>query len=202
MFSWWYIKCLLVQPLFGASGSLCSMIVAYPGCSPISTETWTFYCNFVIAVKFLELCWFFLPSPISTKFMEHQRHTWPEHWSHCYSVCYIFSFPRLSFWCLWRRTGLLGIFINMVAVDRLYYFKSITKTYLYNFDPIKPHFYIVKLGFTGEYIIFLISAKKHRLWILVRTASARRSNEYPQSMFWTGIWKISEFLSKNFEFLW
>ena len=29
---------------------------------------------------------------------------------------------------------------------------------------LKPHFYIVKLGFTGVYIIFLISAKKHRLW--------------------------------------
>ena len=47
---------------------------------------------------------------------------------------------------------------------------------LYNFDPFKPHFYIVKLGFTGVYIIFLISAQKHtiRLWVLVRTASARR----------------------------
>ena len=52
--------------------------------------------------------------------------------------------------------------------------KFITKTYLYNFDPLKPHFYIVKLGFTGVYIIFLISAQKHRLWVLVRTASARR----------------------------
>ena len=30
----------------------------------------------------------------------------------------------------------------------------IMKTYLYNFDPLKPHFYIVKLGFTGVYIIF------------------------------------------------
>ena len=35
----------------------------------------------------------------------------------------------------------------------------ITKTCLYNFDPIKPHFYIVKLGFTGVYIICLISAE-------------------------------------------
>ena len=26
---------------------------------------------------------------------------------------------------------------------------DITKTRLYNFDPLKPHFYIVKLGFTG-----------------------------------------------------
>ena len=54
--------------------------------------------------------------------------------------------------------------------------KHITKTYLYNFHPLKPHFYIVKLGFTGVhlYITFLISAQKHRLWVLVRTASARR----------------------------
>ena len=32
----------------------------------------------------------------------------------------------------------------------------ITKKCLCNFDPLKPHFYIVKLGFTGVYIIFLI----------------------------------------------
>ena len=35
---------------------------------------------------------------------------------------------------------------------------SITKACLYNFDPLKPHFYIVNLGFTRVYIIFLISA--------------------------------------------
>ena len=35
----------------------------------------------------------------------------------------------------------------------------ITKTRLYNFDPLKPRFCIVKLGFTGVYIIFLISAQ-------------------------------------------
>ena len=40
---------------------------------------------------------------------------------------------------------------------------KITKTRLYSFDPLKPHFYVVKLGFTGVYIIFLISAQKHRL---------------------------------------
>ena len=38
---------------------------------------------------------------------------------------------------------------------------------------IKLRFYIVKLGFTGVYIIFLIFAQKHRLWVLVRTASSR-----------------------------
>ena len=89
---------------------------------------------------------------------------------------------------------------------------AITKTYLYNFYPLKPHFYILKLGFTGVYIIFLISAQKHRLWVLVRTASScgysleppRRggSNEYPQSMFWAEVWKKYQiFLSENFHFL-
>ena len=37
--------------------------------------------------------------------------------------------------------------------------KNITKRRLYNFAPLKPHFYIVKLGFTGVYIIFLILLK-------------------------------------------
>ena len=85
----------------------------------------------------------------------------------------------------------------------------ITKTYLYNFDLLKPHFYIVKLGFTGVYIIFLISAQnidcgyslepprwgssneyhnllglKHRLWYSLELPHRGGSNEYPQSMFW------------------
>ena len=37
--------------------------------------------------------------------------------------------------------------------------QSLMKTYLYNFDPLKPHFYIVKLGFTGVYIISLFLLK-------------------------------------------
>ena len=50
---------------------------------------------------------------------------------------------------------------------------DITKTRLYNVYPLKPNFYIVKLGFTGVLIIFLVSAQKHGLWVLVRTASPR-----------------------------
>ena len=52
--------------------------------------------------------------------------------------------------------------------------QRITKTCLYNFDPLKPQFYIVKLVFTGVYIIFLTFAQKHRLSVLVRTASPMR----------------------------
>ena len=59
----------------------------------------------------------------------------------------------------------------------------ITKTCLYNFDPLKPHFYIVKLGFTGVYIIFLISAENIDYGYLVEPPRRGRSNEYPQSMF-------------------
>ena len=46
----------------------------------------------------------------------------------------------------------------------------ITKTCLMILTPLNPFFYIVKLGFTGVYSIFIISAQKHRLWVLVRTA--------------------------------
>ena len=60
---------------------------------------------------------------------------------------------------------------NLEKVCRI---KVITKTCLYNFDPFKPHFYIVKLEFTGVYIIFLISAQKHRLWVLIRIALPRQ----------------------------
>ena len=70
---------------------------------------------------------------------------------------------------------------------------SNTKTCLYNFDPLKPHFNIVKLGFTGVYIIFLISAQKHRLWYSLEPPRRGGSNEYPQSMFWAEIRKISVF---------
>ena len=55
----------------------------------------------------------------------------------------------------------------------------IMETCLYNFDSLKPHFYIVKLGFYRVYIIFLISAQNHRLWVLVRTASPRRFERVP-----------------------
>ena len=59
----------------------------------------------------------------------------------------------------------------------------ITKTRLYNFDPLKSHFNIVKLGFPGVYIIFLISVQNHRLWYSLEPPRRGGSNEYPQSMF-------------------
>ena len=68
---------------------------------------------------------------------------------------------------------------------------SITETCLYNFDPHKPHFYIVKLGFTGVYIIFLISAPKN----------IDGSNEYHKLCFEQKCEKYQNFSSVNFPFL-
>ena len=30
----------------------------------------------------------------------------------------------------------------------------ITKTYLYNYDPLKPHFYVIELGLQGDILLF------------------------------------------------
>ena len=71
------------------------------------------------------------------------------------------------------------------------------KTYLYKADPLKPHFYIVKLGFTGVYIIILISAQNIDCGYSLEPPRRGGSNEYPQSMFWAEIWKsIKNFIWK------
>ena len=57
---------------------------------------------------------------------------------------------------------LIKAFANLIKIEKKLRVIEIciTKTWLYNFDPLKPgHFYIVKLGFTGVYIIFHISAQ-------------------------------------------
>ena len=80
---------------------------------------------------------------------------------------------------------------------------AIMKTCLYDFDPFKPHFYVVKLGFTGVYIIFLSSAQNIDCRYLLELPHWGGSNEYPQSMFWAEIWKnIGIFCLKIFIFWW
>ena len=71
----------------------------------------------------------------------------------------------------------------------------ITKIRLYNLDPHKPNFYIVKLGFTGVYI-FLFLPRNIDCGYSLEPPRRGSSNEYPQCMFWEEKWKkISEFLS-------
>ena len=81
----------------------------------------------------------------------------------------------------------------------------ITKTYLYNFDPLRPHFNIVNWGLQGCTLFFLFLLKNIDCgYSLEAPRPPRRggSNQYSQSMFWAEIWKISEFfLSENCQFL-
>ena len=63
------------------------------------------------------------------------------------------------------------------------------KKYLYNLDPFKPHFYIVKLGFRGVYIIFSYFCSKLDCGYLLEPPRRIGSNKYLQSMFWAEICK-------------
>ena len=61
-----------------------------------------------------------------------------------------------------------------ITVSMLFMSYYIMKTGPCNVYPLEPHFYIVKLAFAGVYLFFFFFALKHRLWVLVRTASPRR----------------------------
>ena len=73
----------------------------------------------------------------------------------------------------------VGILLFLIVDANL----AITKTCLYNFEPLKPHFYIVKLGFTWVYSIFLISAQNLDCGYSLEPPRRGGSNEYPQSRF-------------------
>ena len=70
------------------------------------------------------------------------------------------------------------------------------KTCLYNFDLLKPHFYTLKVGFTGYTLFFLFLLKNIECGYSLEPPHRGGSNEYPQSMK-----NIRIFLSKNFHFL-
>ena len=94
------------------------------------------------------------------------------------------NFPYLDGDLPWRTS--YGIHISQLihfARASLNLSDFITKTYLYNFDPLKTHFYIVKLGFTGVYIIFLILLENIDCGYSLEPPRRGGSNEYPQSMF-------------------
>ena len=117
----------------------------------------------------------------------------------------IFDFFRFFFGITDQQisTVILSLPLIFLAKECAQYWliAYIMKTCLYNFGPLKPHFYIVKLGFTGVNIIFLISSQNIYLWYSLEPprrggsneypqSSRGGSNEYPQFMFWAEIWKI------------
>ena len=55
-----------------------------------------------------------------------------------------------------------------------------------------------KIVATGVYIIFLISAQNIDCGYSLEPPCRGGLNEYPQSMFWAEIWKISEVFVRKF----
>ena len=78
--------------------------------------------------------------------------------------------------------------------------QDITKTYLYNLYPLKPHFYTVKLGFTGVYIIFLILITNIGCGYSLEPPRRGGSNEYHNLCFDQKFKKYQTFYLKFFLF--
>ena len=74
-------------------------------------------------------------------------------------------------WKTWETSAAAGDTVSII-----------TKTCLHNFDPLKPHFYIVKLGLKGLVIIYLFLLKNMDCVYLLELPRGGSTN-YPQSMF-------------------
>ena len=111
----------------------------------------------------------------------------------------LYDFAQLRASSIYKR-GISKPYWYMLSHLQNLSWRFITKTCLYNFDPLKPRFYVVKMGFTGVYVIFLSSAQNIDCGYSLEPPRRGGSNEYPQSMFWAEIWKISELFIWNFSF--
>ena len=74
-------------------------------------------------------------------------------------------------------------------------------TYLYDFDPLKPHFYIVKLGFTGVYIIFLIPMGTNCALLLADLFLYLYEPEFVQSLLQAGKKHLAQQLSFTYRYI-
>ena len=74
----------------------------------------------------------------------------------------------------------------------------IRKTCPCNEYPLKPHFYIVKLGFAGVYLFFLFLLQNIDCGYSLEPPRRGGSNEYPQSMFCSKNKKNIKFFQLNF----
>ena len=67
--------------------------------------------------------------------------------------------------------------------SELLLYNIITKTCQYHVDPLKSHFYIVNLGFTGVNIIFLFLLNSMYCGYSLELPHQGGSNEYTESIF-------------------
>ena len=101
-------------------------------------------------------------------------------------LCWLFAQNDPKYCCSKKESKLYLIHFKNIShiLDRLANCSFITK----------PHFYMVKLGFIGVYMIFLISTQKHILWVLVRTSTHNLC-------FGKKCEKYQIFLSEHFQYL-
>ena len=119
--------------------------------------------------------------------------------------CSVLSWPVLLCFVFFVLFCCFALFVCHVFWFTFFYQRLyITKTCLYNFDPVKAHFYIVKLEFKRVYIILSYFFSNHRLWVLVRTDNVEAVLTRTHNLCFKKkkYKKISEFLSENFQFWW
>ena len=83
---------------------------------------------------------------------------------------------------LTRKSG-IQVFFFFTDSCRLDIAIFITKTCPCNVYPLKPHFYIVKLGYAGLYLFYLILLQNIDCGYSLELPRRGGSNVYPQSMF-------------------
>ena len=99
---------------------------------------------------------------------------------------------------IWVCIGCSEMIIQVFPVNAVL---LITTTHLYNFDPLKPHFYLVKLGFTEVYSIFLILLNSIDCGYSLELLCRGGSNKYNNLCFEKNYEKYQNSLSENFNFL-
>ena len=100
--------------------------------------------------------------------------------------------PSLSLTFFWHQSQVILCHLQLClsSAFNLYYLKIV----FFSDQPF-PASCIVFWQF-----LFLLFLKNIDYVYLLEPPQWGSSNEYPQSMFWAEIWKISEFLSENFQF--
>ena len=96
----------------------------------------------------------------------------------------ILDYQKCVQWRFWSDRKCAGWFQIRIFVGCIFLtFYLITKTCLYNFDPLKPHCYIVKLGLQGYTLFFLFLLKNIHSGYSSELPRGGGSDVYPQSMF-------------------
>ena len=95
---------------------------------------------------------------------------------------------NFKFRILWEaRTQTAAVIIVETNLSSFFFLLSffIRKTCPCNVYPLKPHFYIEKLGFAGICLFFLFLLQNIDCGYSLEPPRRGGSNEYPQSMFWS-----------------